>query len=70
MSRHLVRLLHSDLPRLLAERELRGRSEQTDLSSGYVYELVLRATGDEDQADKAAAGYVKRELDANRTPNM
>jgi len=63
-----VTVLADQLPRLQAEEELQRRQSQGSLNSDGWYNLVLRATGDEDRADRAAAAFLMNELRAGRTP--
>ena len=56
------------MDRIEANEEITQRQISGGITSEYWYNLVLRATGDPDMADKAAANFMLAELRAGRTP--
>ena len=61
-----VALLHSQLPRLRAERELELRQANSQLSPRRLHALVWLTTGDEDLASASEAKYILSLLRAGR----
>ncbi len=51
-----------EIPRVMARRELRARSVKTPLDSDRVFNLILLATGNEDQADRAKTDFIMEQM--------
>ena len=56
------KLLYMEIPRVMARRELRTRNMKVPLVSDKLFDLILLATGDEDQADKAKTSFIMEQM--------
>lgn len=63
-----VKLLHDQLPKLKAQKELEERKARADIDGDRVYSLLIEATGDEELADKTRANYLAAQMKAGLTP--
>ena len=65
-----LNLLHMNIPRVEAKREILTRNMEGKLNGDYVYNLILMATDDEEQAAKAQTNFYMNEMRAGRTPEV
>jgi hypothetical protein len=60
--------LHANRHMVSAIRELQKRQELAELDSEYLFDLVHLATGDREQAEKAARELIKSKMRKGETP--